>query len=319
MLTTANYVAQRLPQETPRFRPTLVAAGGQPVQGTNGLVMAPKSGLPDPDAVDIAIIASGPPPNLGPERMAAALDEQQELRRWLREVHAAGATVASCCTGSFLLAAAGLLDGKLATTHWFGEETFRQLFPRVELRIDSLLVREGRLLTGGGARSSGTLLLALIDDCMGPAVAGSTGKLMLAGGETSGQTAYRQWLPRLDHGDEAIARAQAWLEQHFTEPFDLEGCAARVALTPRTLMRRFKNATGMAPLQYQQRLRIAAAKERLESSLLPVNRIVWDVGYEDVSSFQRLFRRETGLSMSGYRQRFGGRRYAAAHAPAPLS
>lgn len=315
MLTTANFVAQRLPPETPRFRPTLVSAGGVAMQGTSGLFLQPKSGLPDPESVDVAIVASGPPPVLSPAGMLAALAEQQELQQWLRDVHAAGGTVASCCTGSFLLAAAGLLDGRLATTHWFGEDLFRQLFPQVELRIDSLLVREERILTGGGAKSSSTLMLALIDQFMGSTAASTTGRLMLANGETAGQTAYRMWIPRVDHGDEAIARAQTWLEQHYTEPFDLDSFAARATLTPRTLMRRFKSATGMAPLQYQQRVRIAVAKERLEASHLPVNRIVWDVGYEDVSSFQRLFKRETGLTMVEYRQRFGGKRYEIAAVP----
>lgn len=313
MFTTANFVAQRLSPGAPRFRPALVSAGGQSVQGSNGLFLQPKSGLPAPESVDIAIVASGPPPILSPAGMRAALAEQVELQQWLRDVHAAGGTVASCCTGSFLLAAAGLLDGRLATTHWYGEDLFRELFPRVELRIDSLLVREDRILTGGGAKSSSTLLLALIDEFMGGAAASTTGRLMLANGEMAGQTAYRLWIPRIDHGDEAIARAQAWLEQHYTEPFDLDSFAARVNLTPRTLMRRFKGATGMAPLQYQQRVRVAEAKARLETSHHPINRIVWDVGYEDVSSFQRLFKRETGLSMVEYRQRFGGKRYDSVH------
>lgn len=309
MLTTANFVAQRLSPDVPRFRPALVSAGGASVQGSNGLFLQPRSGFPDPESVDVAIVASGPPPILSAAGMRAALAEQVELLQWLRDVHAAGGMVTSCCTGSFLLAAAGLLDGRLATTHWYGEELFRELFPQVELRIDSLLVREDRILTGGGAKSSSTLLLALIDEFMGNAVAGTTSRLMLANGETSGQTAYRLWIPRMDHGDEVIARAQRWLEQHYTEPFDLDGFAERMNLSPRTLMRRFKGATGMAPLQYQQRVRVAEAKVRLETSLEAINRIVWGVGYEDVSSFQRLFKRETGLSMVEYRQRFGGRRY----------
>lgn len=312
MLTTANFVAQRLPEVSARFRPTLVSEGGVAIQGSNGLYLPAKSDLPDPATVDVAIIASGPPAIFGAERMRSTLAGQQRLTEWLRAVHAAGGTLASCCTGSFPLAAAGLLDGKLATTHWRAEATFRALFPQVELRIDSLLQAEDRVITGGGAQSFSTTILWLIRKYLGEDAATGTAKLMLAEGHVSGQNAFRQWLPQREHGDEAIARAQAWLEAHYTEPFDLEEFAARFALSSRTLMRRFKLATGMAPLQYQQRLRVEAAKTQLEGSQMAVNQIVWQTGYEDVSSFQRLFKRETGLTMVEYRQRFGGRRYEAA-------
>lgn len=312
MLTTANYVAQQFPGVETRFRPWLVSADGGPVQGSNGLVMPAKTGLPDPETVDIAIVPSGPPAIYGTSRMRQTLELQQDLVDWLRAVHAAGGTLASCCTGSFLLAATGLLDQRLATTHWRAEQTFRALFPQVELRIDSLLADGDRIVCGGGAQSFSSTVLWLVRQWQGEAVAGNTAKLMLADGRTEGQNAYRQWLPLRDHGDDAIARGQLWLEENYREVFDLAAFAERLHLTPRTLMRRFKLATGMAPLQYQQRLRVEAAKAALESSQQAVNQVVWQVGYEDASSFQRLFKRETGLTMVEYRQRFGGRRYSPA-------
>jgi transcriptional regulator GlxA family with amidase domain len=309
MLTTANYVAQRLPGVSRRFRPVLVSVGGVSIQGSNGIVFSVKNDLPDPKAVNIAIVPSGPPPIWRSQHIAAALAEQTVLTSWLGAVHQAGGTVASCCTGSFLLAAADLLNNRLATTHWRAEHAFRTLFPKVELRIDNLLLEEERILTGGGAQSFSSLVLRLIEKEMGEAVATATAKLMLTNGHTSGQSAYRQWLPHLDHGDAVITRAQSWLQEHYTEAFDLDTFASHMMLTPRTLMRRFKHATGMAPLQYQQRLRIEQAKTQLESSPGALNQIVWQIGYEDVSSFQRLFKRETGLSMLEYRQRFGNKRY----------
>jgi transcriptional regulator GlxA family with amidase domain len=318
VLTSANYVAQQIPQVGTRFRPLLVSDGGGAVQGTNGLFLPAKSDLPDPKSVDIAIIASGPPAIFSTARMQAGLAAQPRLIQWLREVHEAGGIITSCCTGSFLVAATGLLDGRLATTHWRAEAAFRDLFPKVELRIDNLLVEEDRIVTGGGAQSFSTTILWLIRRFQGEAVATATAKLMLAEGRTSGQNAFRQWLPPQDHGDEAIARAQAWLEAHYTEAFDLDALADRLHLTPRTLMRRFKQATGLAPLQYQQKLRVEAAKDQLESTSIAVNQVVWQIGYEDVSSFQRLFKRETGLTMVEYRQRFGGRRHEVPAAAAAL-
>lgn len=308
LLTTANYVAQRTPgAPAARFRPVLVADGGGPVQGSNGLFLAAKSDLPDPEAVDIAIVASGPPAVYSAPRMAAALADQPRLPGWLHAVHDAGGTLASCCTGSFLIAASGLLDGEVATTHWRAEPAFRALFPKVELRIDRLLVEHERLLTGGGAQSYATTILALVRRHLGEAVATGTAKLMLAEGHTEGQSAFRQWVPPREHGDAVIARAQDWLETHYTEAFDLDRFADAFHLTPRTLMRRFKQATGLPPLQYLQCVRVEAAKTLLETTGAHVNQVVWQVGYEDVSSFQRLFKRETGLTMVEYRQRFGGR------------
>lgn len=309
MLTTANYVAQRLPGVTRRFRPVLVSADGAAVQGTSGLFLSPRSGLPHPDSVDIAIVASGPPAILSPRQMRDAIGGQQCVVSWLRDVHAAGGQLASCCTGSFLIAATGLLDGKLATTHWRAEPAFQALYPLVELRIDSLRVEEERIVTGGGAHTFSTTILGLIRHCLGEEVATGTAKLLLAEGHASGQNAFRQWVMPHEHGDAVIARGQQWLEDHFTQPFDLESFAGQLHLAPRTLMRRFKQATGMAPLQYQQRLRVEAAKAALESTHTAVNQVVWQVGYEDVSSFQRLFKRETGLTMVEYRQRFGGKRH----------
>lgn len=308
LLTTANYVAQRTPgAPAARFRPVLVAEGGGAVQGSSGLVLPATSDLPSPGTVAIAIVASGPPAVYDAARMREALARQPRLPDWLRAVHAAGGTVASCCTGSLLLAASGLLDGRLATTHWRAEAAFRTLFPQVELRIDRLIVEQERLLTGGGAQSASTTVLALVRQFMGEAVASGTARLMLAEGRSEGQMAFRQWLPARDHGDRAIAQAQDWLEQHYTAPFDLTRMADLLHLTPRTLMRRFKQATGLPPLQYQQCVRVEIAKQKLEGGDDHVNQVVWQVGYEDVSSFQRLFKRETGLTMMEYRQRFGGR------------
>ncbi|WP_165493177.1 GlxA family transcriptional regulator [Hylemonella gracilis] len=311
MLSTANYVARKFPGVDVRFQPMLVSADGMPVETMNGVSMPAQSNLPDPHAVAIAFLPSGPPANFGATRMQQSLLGQQKLIAWLRAVHEAGGLLASCCTGSFLLAATGLLDGRLATTHWRGEEAFRTLFPRVELRIDSLLVEGERLLCGGGAQSFSSTVLRLISQMQGEAVAAQTARLMLADGHTSGQNAYRLWVPRRDHGDEAIALGQQWLETHYREAFDLDGLAAQLRLTPRTLMRRFRQATGLTPLQYQQSLRIEAAKAQLEASRESVSQIVWQTGYEDASSFQRLFKRETGLTMAEYRQRFGQRRWRA--------
>lgn len=315
MLTTANYVAKRLPGGFRRFRPVLVSAQGAAVQGANGLVMSPKAGLPDPDTVDIAIVASGPPAILGARQMREALAPQQEVLQWLRGVHGAGGQLASCCTGSFLIAETGLLDGRLATTHWRAEAAFRALFPQVGLRIDSLRVEEERIVTGGGAQSYSTTILGLVHQYLGEEAATGTARLLLAESHEDGQNAFRQWVAPHEHGDAAIAKGQALLEANFTQPFDLDDFAAQLHLAPRTLMRRFKQATGMAPLQYQQRLRVEAAKAALESSQAAVSQVVWQVGYEDVSSFQRLFKRETGLTMVEYRQRFGGRRHEHLSAP----
>ncbi|BBD98110.1 GlxA family transcriptional regulator [Sphingobium amiense] len=226
---------------------------------------------------------------------------------FLRVRHAAGVVLGSVCAGAFLLAETGLLDGRRATTHWDAADTFRQRFPDVKLDTDLLLIDESDILTAGGVMAWTDLCLRLIDRFLGSAVMLDTARSFLCDPPGREQRYYSNFSPRLDHGDLAVLKVQHWLQATGATDARLSRLAEVGGLEERTLLRRFLKATGLTSTDYCQRLRVANAQEMLRSSVLPIDRIAWDVGYADTSSFRKLFTRIVGLTPGEYRQRFRGR------------
>ncbi|MGZ3438331.1 MAG: GlxA family transcriptional regulator, partial [Polyangia bacterium] len=215
--------------------------------------------------------------------------------------------IAGVCTGVSLLAAAGLLDGKPATTHWGVVERCRQLYPRVHWECDRFVTEADNVFCGGGVYASIDLSLYLVERYCGHEIAVQTAKALLLETPRMWQTSYAAQPPRSAHDDEGIQRAQKWLFDHFQKEVALDELAARVGMSPRNFARRFKSATGENPLGYLQRLRIDAARHLLESGRRSVKEVGAAVGYEDPAFFRSLFQRHTGTSPRGYRARFGVR------------
>ena len=218
-----------------------------------------------------------------------------------------GATVCSACTGANLLAETGLLDGQEATVHWMSENNFRRRHPDVLLRPDEVLVVSGdggRLITSGAATAWHDLALYLIARQVGPATAQALARFLLWEWHREGQAAFQVFDPPTEHGDAAILAAQRAIDERFAVAAPVEEMAKWSGLAPRTFKRRFKLATGHAPIAYVQRIRVERAKRLLETSDQPIEEISWVVGYEDPASFRRLFKRLTGLAPGAYRQRF---------------
>jgi len=226
---------------------------------------------------------------------------------FLRARHAAGVVLGSVCAGAFLLAETGLLSGRRATTHWNAAEAFRQRFPDVELDTDRLLIDESDILTAGGVMAWTDLCLRLIDRFLGSAVMLDTARSFLCDPPGREQRYYSDFSPRLDHGDRAVLKVQHWLQATGATDARLSRLAEVGGLEERTLLRRFLKATGHTSIDYCQRLRVANAQQLLRSGALPINRIAWDVGYADASSFRKLFTRIVGLTPGEYRLRFRGR------------
>jgi transcriptional regulator GlxA family with amidase domain len=175
---------------------------------------------------------------------------------------------------------------------------------------DRFVTESESVFCGGGLYASIDLSLYLVEHYCGHEVAVQTAKSLLLETPRMWQTPYAAQPPRSGHDDEAIQRAQNWLYAHFREPVDLDAVAAKAAMSPRNFARRFKVATGDAPLGYLHRLRIDAAKHYLENGQRSVQEISQQIGYEDVAFFRHLFRRYTGASPREYRARFGVRRAA---------
>lgn len=250
--------------------------------------------LPVPAAIIV-------PPSLVP---GATDDPSDALTGWLCAQHRAGAIVCSICAGAFLLAEAGLLNGRKATTHWALHDSFQARFPAVRLDTDELIVDDGDVVTAGGIMAWVDLGLRLIGRFGGPALMLDVARLFLVDPGGREQRFYSVFAPRLDHGDKAILRVQRWLQAEGDRPVTIPEMAARAGLGDRTFLRRFQKATGLNPTAYVQQVRVGRARDLLERSTLPFADIAWRLGYEDAGAFRKVFQKIVGLGPADYRRRF---------------
>ncbi|WP_395392359.1 GlxA family transcriptional regulator [Novosphingobium sp. BL-8A] len=241
-----------------------------------------------------------------PGRLTGPADREEAApyARWLLDRHARGTTLASNCGGAFILAATGLLDGRPATTHWLFARELQERFPEVRVDADRIVIEDGDLITAGGLMAWTDLGLRLVDRLLGPSVTIETAKFLLIDPAGREQRHYSSFAPRLTHGDEAILKVQHWLQSRAGRATSLAEISEQAGLEERTLQRRFKNATGMKPIEYVQHLRIGKARELLEFTRRPIDQIAWTVGYEDSTAFRRTFHRILGLTPGDYRARF---------------
>lgn len=232
-------------------------------------------------------------------------ERRAPLLRWLKAHHAKGATVTSVCAGAFLLAEAGLLDGRSATTHWSLAEEMQARFPAIAVDADKLLIEDGDVITAGGVMAWVELGLKIIERSMSPAIVLSVARFFLVDAAGREQRFYSAFTPRLAHGDETILKLQHWLQRHVDRKISLPQMAAQVHLSERTFLRRFQKATGLNPTRYLQSLRLAKARELLELTPQKIDQIAYRIGYEDPGAFAKLFQAQIGLTPSEYRRRFG--------------
>lgn len=242
-----------------------------------------------------------PPSIIMPERMAS----MPEAASWLKDRHKEGAVLCSVCAGAFVLAETGLIDGRRATTHWAFADQLAQKFPDVQLAEDQMVLDEGDIMTAGGILAWTDLGLTLVERLLGPATMLATAHFLLIDPPRSSQRPFAQFIPRFDHGDDVIRRAQHHLHAHAHEMLKLSDLHALIGMTERTFLRRFTAATGHRPNAYLQHVRIAKAREELERTTTPVDRIAWQVGYSDPAAFRKTFQKVVGTNPAAYRQRFG--------------
>ncbi len=231
----------------------------------------------------------------------------QSSADWLRAQHARGATICSVCTGAAMLAEAGLLDGREATTHWSGASLFEAAYPQVKLKPDlifSCAVEDESIITTGGASSWMELCLYLIKRFFGYEAAARTAKIYLLGDRSDGQLPFSGPAPLKEHDDAVIGECQSWIADNYDAPQPVTRMIEKSGLAERTFKRRFTSATGMKPVAYVQAIRIEEAKQLLETTQQSVEEISAAVGYEDSAFFRRLFKRTAGVSPAKYRQKY---------------
>lgn len=291
-----------LPNPKAPFRIEIVGEKTGPLALASGVPIQVQRPVAEIKTTDIVIV---PSVLLRPEgwkkgRYPALVD-------WLRTMYDGGAVLCSACSGIFLLAETGLFDGREATVHFGYAGAFAASYPAVPVHPERVLIISGareELVSSGASTSWHDMVLYLIARYAGATAAQEVARLYALQWHQEGLTPYIVFEGKRDHGDGDIQSAQQWLDTHFSVAHPVEEMIKRSRLAERTFKRRFTQATGLTPLAYVQRLRIEDAKRRLERTEAPIDKISWQVGYEDAAFFRRLFKRTTGMAPGAYRKRF---------------
>ena len=233
-----------------------------------------------------------------------AVQDNQLLISWIEKQYKEGAQIASICTGAFILAATGLLDGKSCSTHWTATDHFRTMFPKVNLQADKLITDENGIYTNGGAYSFLNLILYLVEKYYDRQTAIFCSKIFQIEMDRNSQSAFSIFTGQKSHDDEMVQQAQAYIETNLHEKISVEHLSSRLAVGRRNFDRRFIKATGNTPVEYLQRVKIESAKKALENSRKTINEVMYEVGYSDVKAFREVFRKITGMSPLAYRARY---------------
>ena len=285
--------------QPPAFEVELVGCEPAPSFDEGVFRVRPHCLLTEASGYDMAIVP-GFTSEVGP-----MLSANQPLITWLkRQYETQGTELASLCSGAFFIAATGLGDGKKSTTHWAYVDEFRSLFPKVNLLPERIVTDDGGIYASGGAYSSLNLVLYLLEKFSGKAVAIWAAKVFQIDLHRRSQKPFVIFNNQKSHVDESIGQAQEYIEQHYHQNLSIRGLATHFGFSRRNFLRRFKDATGNTPIEYLQRVRVEAAKRLLEHSPGNIGEVVAATGYNDVKSFRQLFKKYTGFSPTGYRNRY---------------
>lgn len=304
-----SYLTEGTPSP-PLTRVRIVARTKEPFRCINGVPVMPDATLDEADDAEIICLPNFrigevtlPREILGPE-----ID-------WVAHRHASGARLATACSGSALLADAGLLDGESATAHWSMREIFQKHYPNVSFCPERTLTFAGEgdsIIMSGGMASWQDLALYLIARFVGPEHAAKSARFYCVDPRPDGQRHYAAPMQRLQSEDAVIQECQVWLADAYGESDAVGRMITRTGLPRRTFDRRFRAATGYSPKGYIQSLRVEEAKQFLEMDGYKVDAVAEAVGYSDPRTFRRLFKKMTGLSPGEYRRRFSSSGFLSA-------
>jgi transcriptional regulator GlxA family with amidase domain len=223
---------------------------------------------------------------------------------WIKEQYQKGAEIASICTGAFMLASAGLLDGKSCSTHWSAANTFTSMFPEVKLQTEQLITDENGIYTNGGAYSFLNLIIYLVEKYFDRQTAIYCAKIFQIELDRQSQSPFIIFTGQKQHGDEVVKKAQTYIENHLQEKISVEYLSDKLNVSRRNFDRRFIKATGNTPLEYAQRVKMEAAKKSLETSNKPIDEVMYEVGYSDPKAFRTVFKKVSGMSPMEYRSKY---------------
>lgn len=285
----------------PLYRLRLVASEHVPVALSSGMRVVPDLTCAqlDPAGTDTLLISGG---------MGDAVDQSRADRalvQWLRSSGHQVRRIGSICSGALLLAEAGLLDGREATTHWRDVAELRRRYPQVRVIPDAIYTRDGPVWTSAGITAGMDLALAMVAEDHGMPLALKVAKRMVMVSKRSGgQSQFSSQLEELDVPD-AFARLTEWIRGNLRSRLSVDILAAQVCMSPRHFGRRFQQALGSTPQKYIEQLRVESAKSLLENSTRELKRIASDCGFASEDAMRQAFLRHLGIRPSDYRERFG--------------
>lgn len=286
-------------EATRLFDVRLVGLNRRPVACDDGVRLQPTLVAREIPAPDLVVVP-GLDDNLG-ESFALNRGWSAWIARW----HASGARIASSCTGAFLVAEAGVLRGRPATTHWMFANELARRYPSIELRPDRIIVDNGDVITSGGATAFLNLVIYLVERFGGHERANLAAKVLLVDGHRSSQLPYVAPLPGRFHNDLVVHQIQQHIDGHLDESLQIARLADQFGLSSRTLSRRFIAAAGRGPQAYLQHARVQQAKRLLETTNDPIDEVRRHAGYNDPAAFRRVFKQTTGVTPSAYRSAYG--------------
>ncbi len=304
ILQAASQTARVHDRNNPGVRFLLAAPTGETLRLGSGITLQPDityEEMPPLDLLLLPAIWRNPRPTL------------KAFRPWLqrlRELNTRDTRICSVGTASCLLAEAGLLTGRPATTHWNYFDTFARHYPGVQLKKKHLITQSDNIYCVGSVNSIADLMVHIVEEWFGSRVARSVENQFSPEIRQSFRGAAYQNEPQSSHHDEVVLEAQLWLQENLSGSISIAALADHLGLSNRTLNRRFRSATGLSPLAYLQRLRMAEARDLLRHSNLSVSEISWQVGLNDTSYFSKLFREQAGMSPLKYRGAVRGKLFA---------
>lgn len=283
----------------PRFRVRSASIDKRPVRGNAPYAVQPDEALAEIESTDLVFVPSG-----GTD-LDASLERNRPVIDFLQRMRAGGARIAGVCSGVALLAASGMLDGKKATSHWGLLPLYRERFPDVDWQPEALVTESDGVYCGAGVYAALDLALYLVEKLGDRTTAVECAKALLINMPRTCQAGFAVLPLARRHADEPIRRAEEWIHRRYRDDFRFEALATELGMSPRNFIRRFKQATGLSPVDYLQQLRVQVAKRIIEEGWMNVQEVGCEVGYSDAAFFRDLFKRHTGLTPAAYRRQFG--------------
>ena len=281
----------------PRFNVQIATLYKQNIKCSNRLTIIPHCDLAEISQCDLLLI-----PTIG-DSIEKVLANTKNLLPHIVRLSKQGADIASNCSGAFLVAKTGLLDDKKATTHWGYAEKFKRDFPMVNLVESQLITQQDNIFCAAGGSAFYDLSLLLIERYCGRDIAGQVAKTQVIDSRRRNQSLYANVNLYKSHNDELVRQVQDYIEDNFASPLSVNALCRQFNVIPRTLNRRFQGSVGMRPITYIQGIRIEHAKRLLETGETNLKSLATTVGYEDISSFTRLFKRTTTLTPKQYKDK----------------